>query len=138
MTEAIALPKLANVILLVGRTITVFALCCAIGLQWIALQSVAWTTMLIENAKHESLTQAIAKTFDGDHPCSLCHMVQKGKASEKKPDMQPNAPRIDLYCLKRTILFLPPSTDIRYGEFCLTKIDMEHSPPTPPPRCQLG
>ena len=29
-----------------GRIATIIALCCAIGLHWIALQSVAWTTMV--------------------------------------------------------------------------------------------
>ena len=41
--------------------------------------------MLIEYSKRAPLCQAIAQTFDGAHPCSLCHIVvNKGKTSEKK------------------------------------------------------
>src|SRR4026209_232016 len=81
-----------------GRILTIFALCCAIGLQWIALQSLAWTTMLIDYSKRAPLCQAIAQTFDGAHPCSLCHVVATGKASEKKSDMQAPVPKIDMIC----------------------------------------
>ena len=44
-----------------GRIITIFALCCAIGLHWVAIQSIGWTTMLIEYSKHAPLREAIAK-----------------------------------------------------------------------------
>ena len=44
--------------------------------------------MLIQNAQRAPLQTAIAQTFDGAHPCSLCHMVNKGKTSEKKSDLQ--------------------------------------------------
>jgi len=40
----IAKASLAIVLRHLGRIVTIFALCCAIGLQWIALQSLAWTT----------------------------------------------------------------------------------------------
>jgi hypothetical protein len=72
----------------VGRIITIFAICCAIGLQWIALQSVAWTTMVFEYSKHAPLCRAIAQTFDGAHPCALCQVVNKGKNSEKQSGLQ--------------------------------------------------
>jgi len=52
------------------------------GLHWIALQSVAWTTMVIEYSKRAPLREAVAQTFDGAHPCSLCHAVAAGKKSE--------------------------------------------------------
>src|SRR6184192_3524413 len=58
---------------------TVVALCCAIGLHWIALQSFAWATMIIDYSKRAPLCQAIAQTFDGAHPCSLCHVVGREK-----------------------------------------------------------
>jgi hypothetical protein len=80
--------SLAIVLREVGRIVTIGALCCAIGLHWVALQSFAWTSMLIEYSKRAPLCQAIAQTFDGAHPCSLCHFVNKGKSSEKKSDLQ--------------------------------------------------
>ena len=76
-----------SVFRIVGRIVMIFALCCAMGLHWMALQSVAWTTMLVQNAKHTSLCKAIVYTLDGAHPCSLCHAVNAGKNSEKKSDL---------------------------------------------------
>jgi hypothetical protein len=87
------------VLLCIGRIATIVALCCAIGLHWLVLQSVAWTTMLIEHSKGASLCQAIAQTFDGAHPCSLCHAVNKGKNSEKKSDLQSPTPKMDMICV---------------------------------------
>jgi hypothetical protein len=54
----------------------------------VALQSVAWTTMLFEYSKHAPLRQAIAQTIDGSHPCAICHAVTMGKKSEKKSEFQ--------------------------------------------------
>jgi len=73
-----------DVLRCIGRIVMVLALCCVIGLHWIALQSLAWTGMVIQYSKCARLGQAIEQTLDGAHPCSLCHVVNKGAASEKK------------------------------------------------------
>ncbi|PYL86529.1 MAG: hypothetical protein DMF17_05875 [Verrucomicrobia bacterium] len=96
MTLVSRFTSLVGVIRCVGRIVTILALCCAIGLHWIALQSVAWTTMVIEYSKHAPLCQAITQTFDGAHPCSLCHAVNTGKNSDKKSDFQSPTPKIDM------------------------------------------
>lgn len=118
--------------------VMILALCCAIGLHWIALQSFAWTTMLIENSKHAPLCHAIAKTFDGGHPCSLCHAVSKGKSSEEKSDFRPAAPKIDLICASRAIRLLPPFVPFEYVTSNCYSFDFGHSPPVPPPRSSLS
>ena len=117
-----------------GRVATIGALCCAIGLQWVALQSVAWTSMLIQYSKRGRLCQAIAQTFDGAHPCSLCHVVASGKASEKKKDVQSSAPRIDIICVASVIRLMAPFVRYQYitGNFSVSEI--QQSPPVPPPR----
>jgi hypothetical protein len=117
-----------------ARAVTIFALCCAIGLQWVALQSVAWTAMIVDYSKDTSLCRAIAKTLDGAHPCSLCHIVSKGKTAEKKSDLQLLTPKIDMICTKRAITLLGLSVHFDYAisDFSLSKIG--HSPPVPPPR----
>jgi hypothetical protein len=122
----------------VGRAITVLALCCAIGLQWVAIQSVAWTTMLIENSRHASLCKAIAQTFDGDHPCSLCHIIATGKASEKKSDIQSPAPKIDIICVAGLIRLISPFAPFQYALPDFSVFEIEQSPPVPPPRSLLS
>jgi hypothetical protein len=122
----------------VGRIVTIFALCCAIGLQWIALQSLAWTTMLIDYSKRAPLCQAITQTFDGAHPCSLCHVVNKGKNSESKSDLQSPTPKIDMICAplaNRIVrLFIP----FEYAAGDSFSFEFGHSPPVPPPRFLLS
>jgi len=133
-----ALTSLASVLRFVGRTIMVVALCCAIGLHWVAFQSLAWTTMIVAYSKRAPLRQAIAQTFDGAHPCSLCHAVNKGKTSEKKSDLQFPRAKIDMICppsatsLRR--LFVP----FEYASINFFFFGIGHSPPVPPPRSLLS
>jgi hypothetical protein len=118
----------------IGRIATIGALCCAIGLHWLALQSFAWTNMLIEYSKRGPLCQAIAQTFDGAHPCSLCHIVATGKASEKKSDIQSPVPKIDIICVARVIRLISPVASFQYALRDFSVSEIEHSPPVPPPR----
>jgi hypothetical protein len=118
----------------IGRIATIIALCCAIGLHWVALQSFAWTSMLIEYSKRAPLCQAIVQTFDGTHPCSLCHIVATGKASEKKSDIQSPVPKIDIICVARVIQLRSPFALFQYAFRDFSISEIEHSPPVPPPR----
>jgi hypothetical protein len=126
------------VLRITGRASTILALCCAIGLHWVALQSVAWTAMVIEYSKRAPLCQAIEQTFDGAHPCSLCHIVSKGKNSEKKSSLQSAAPKIDMICVTRAIRLLPPLTLFEYAASVFSSFDIGYSPPVPPPRFLLS
>jgi hypothetical protein len=129
-----ALARLGSVVRYLARAVTIYALCCAIGLHWIALQSIAWTAMIVDYSKRGSLCEAIAQTFDGAHPCSLCRIVEKGKTSEKKSDSQLVGSKIDMICTQRAITLVRPSAYVDYlpGDFSLFQIG--ESPPVPPPR----
>jgi hypothetical protein len=122
----------------IARAVTILALCCAIGLHWIALQSVAWTAMIVDNAKRVSLCDAVAKTLDGAHPCSLCRIVNKAKAAEKKSDLPPLTPKIDIICTQRAITLVSSfiSFDFPNSNFPVSKVG--ESPPVPPPRFLLS
>jgi hypothetical protein len=122
----------------IARAVTIFALCCAIGLQWLALQSIAWTAMIVDYSKNASLCHAIAKTFDGAHPCSLCRVVNKANSTEKKSDLQVLTPKIDMICVWQPASSLRPFIRFEYttGEFCSFQIGQ--SPPVPPPRSLLS
>jgi hypothetical protein len=90
--------------------------------------------MLIQYSKRAPFCQAIVQTFDGHHPCSLCHIVTSGKASEKKADMQSPASKIDIICVEFAIQLVSVSAPIQYviRDFSISKI--AQSPPVPPPR----
>jgi hypothetical protein len=118
----------------IARAVTIFALCCAIGLQWVALQSIAWTAMIVDYSKRASVGKAIAQTFDGAHPCSLCRFVNKGKACEKKSDLQPLTPKIDIICTRRAVTLFRPFVRFEYLTSDIPLSQIGHSPPVPPPR----
>jgi hypothetical protein len=121
-----------------GRTIVVVALCLAVGLHWLTLQSVAWTAMMLRNVTQVSFCQAVKRTFDGAHPCSLCHIVNKGKASDQKRDAQISSAKIDLAFISRVIRLLPQRMPFQYATLEVRLSDTNHSPPSPPPRAELA
>lgn len=67
-----------------NAVIIAVALCSATGAHWVILQSVAWAGMLATYAHDRPLTQAVAETFDGEHPCDLCLVIADGKTKEQK------------------------------------------------------
>ena len=121
-----------------GRIATISALCLSIGLHWIALQSLAWTTMVIDYSKRAPLCQAIAQTFDGAHPCSLCHVINKGKNSEKKQELQSPTPKIDMICAPLANRIPRPFVPFEYEKRDCFSLELAHSPPVPPPRLLLS
>ena len=90
--------------------------------------------MIVDNAKQVSLCHAIARTFDGVHPCSLCHIVNRGKTAEKKSGLQLLTPKIDFICTKRAITLLRPFVHIEFSVKDFSVHELGHSPPVPPPR----
>ncbi len=90
--------------------------------------------MIVDYAKRGSLCVAIAQTFDGAHPCSLCHIVNRGKTTEKKSDLQLLTPKIDIICTKRVMAFVHPFVRFNYATSDFSVSEIGQSPPVPPPR----
>jgi hypothetical protein len=90
--------------------------------------------MIVENAKHESLAEAVANTFDGTHPCNLCKGVAAAQGSEKKGDAQPLTAKLDLICATRTVALLPRCADYSFAPFSALTPERVSTPPVPPPR----
>jgi len=134
LTSNWAVISLASMFRCAGRIATIIALCLSIGLHWIALQSLAWTTMVIDYSKRAPLCRAIAQTFDGKHPCSLCHVVNKGKDSEKKQDVQSSTLKIDMICAAFAHRTKRPFVSYEYPLTACFSSEAGHSPPVPPPR----
>lgn len=63
-----------------------------LGLHWAFLQTVAWTGMLVRYSQNNSFQQAIQMTFDGEHPCTLCHAIKDGRDSEREQEQQQTKP----------------------------------------------
>ena len=121
-----------------GHALTVFAVVTAIGAHWVVLQSVAWTTMLAVNLRTGSLSEAVGRTFDGEHPCALCKQIAKGKQAEKKSEFAPELKKLEFSFTPGTFTFIPPS---HYYELEAPNAALDalaHAPPVPPPRTSLG
>ena len=120
----------------IAHAVIVLALCLSIGAHWVVLQSVAWGTMVAQYAQHVPLSQAVAQTFDGDHPCSLCKRISAARHSEKKSDTQTVTVKPDLICATRRIILRPRSIDLHFARLEMSASPLADSPPTPPPRSQ--
>ncbi len=116
------------------RLVVTLALACTIGLHWAFLQSVAWTTMLVGNLTTVSFSEAVQRTFDGKHPCSLCKVVGQGKKTEKKSQELVPLKKFEAMNPALALVSLAPATfPLVQAEQVFPKI-LPHSPPTPPPR----
>ena len=119
---------------MIGRAALIVALCLSLGLQWFALQSFAWATMLVENARSAPLSEAVARTFDGAHPCDLCHAVAAGKKAEKKTEALPVFAKVDFICPPRLTLRPPAPAPFVYQALTVVALTRSQPPPVPPPR----
>jgi hypothetical protein len=130
--------NLAGVLRRLGKFVLVLALACSIGLHWAFFQSLAWTSMLADNLRRDSLVQAVTHTFDGQHPCPICKAIADGKKSEKKSEAAPFfktfefPPVAENFVLTIPPRAAPPSHAHSFAETRTT------TPPTPPPRRALA
>ena len=117
-----------------GQLLLVGTLILAIGGHWIVLQSVAWTSMVISYSQQASLREALQKTFDGRHPCTLCKLVTKGKTDEKKPAARNAETKLDFFCELERLAVPPPEPSVVAPFQPPAALLRAESPPTPPPR----
>src|SRR6185295_12505017 len=91
-----------------GKWLVVAALTCAIGGHWTLLQSVAWVTMAVNYSQTAPLNEALAKTFDGKHPCPICKLVTEGKKSERQQVLEKIVTKIDFFLTAPAVVLYPP------------------------------
>jgi hypothetical protein len=110
----------------------------ALGTAPLVVQSVAWGLMLVEYSRTSTFTTAVEMTFGGEHPCSLCHAVQKQqKEGEKKQQASPVARDLVLYHVAEAVCTRPVETFKHLPKrrhdpaFLVTRTQR---PPLPPPR----
>lgn len=116
----------------------IVALLAATGAHWAALQSVAWTTMLANNLKSGSLSQALEKTFDGRHPCPLCKAVAAGKKSETKSEFTLELKRLEYPPAPERFVLIAPTQFQLMPEANSFSDALPREPLTPPPRSFLA
>jgi hypothetical protein len=119
---------------LITKLLVLFAAVQLLGGHWAVMQTVAWTGMLIENARTESLGEALVKTFDGSKPCPLCLAVKAGRESEEKQDVAKLLVKIEAILASQVAL--PARAEVARRFFIVGLADREVSvaPITPPPK----
>ena len=69
------------------------------GGHWGAMQTMAWAGMLWNYSQADgSLLSGVKKTFDGDHPCTMCDSIKTAKEKEQsKPLSLVSAKKIESF-----------------------------------------
>jgi len=117
-----------------GHLLLVGSLLAATGGHWAVLQSVAWTTMLAANLSADSLSEAVSKTFDGEHPCELCHKITAGKQSEKKTEFTAPLQKFEYVNDAAQFIFAAPTNFTWLADLVELPEFLTAAPLLPPPR----
>jgi len=117
-----------------SKCLVVAVLTFSLGLHWALLQTVAWTGMVLQYSQTTSFKDALAKTFDGNHPCPICKMVSEGKKSEQKDDVQQPLVKVDFFLVSLPKFVFPPLAKLPAAAPCVISASRGETPPTPPPR----
>jgi hypothetical protein len=59
------------------RLVLLLVAASSLGLHYALVQMVGWVNMTVEYSQTAPFSEALAMTFDGDHPCELCKLVEK-------------------------------------------------------------
>ncbi len=116
--------------------VVVLLLAVSISTPWTVLQSVAWFGMVVKYSHQAGLSRAIAMTFDGKHPCRLCHIVQQEQNKDRQAGKETFAPEKQLdwgLPLPEALLWHPPRPKCAAMAVSLAEPRPER-PPIPPPR----
>lgn len=123
------------------RVLITLALVLSIGLHWAVLQSAAWVGMIVSYSHEGTISQALEKTFDGEHPCPLCHLVQEGSSQEKQsaPEKQSSVKKLDMALERRVTFCMPTSPPIAEWEpERVIVVARTNEPVKPPPRAHVS
>ncbi|WP_345737396.1 hypothetical protein [Prosthecobacter algae] len=122
----------------IARLFIVAALMVSIGLPWAALQSVAWIGMAVTyTVEKGSVVEGLSDTFDGAHPCALCHAVSDGQEKEKKQEQdQGGSPKkkLEMLPLNPPSLWRPKLPPQEYSWLDFRCDRRAATPLLPPPR----
>jgi len=95
--------------------------------------------MVVAYAQGDSLPHAVAKTFDGKHPCDLCKQISKSKKSEELPVTLKSDKKIESLPGAAIFIFLGGDAAFRWTtRDVLLGAGRADSPPVPPPRFFLS
>jgi hypothetical protein len=104
-----------------------------LGGHWVVLQTTAWVTMVVSYSHDDSLVGALAKTFDGDHPCGLCKVVKKGQSEEQQQQVAKSLVKLDAVLTTPLEVPVQEVSGCRYAVVESVGAERTFAPLTPPP-----
>lgn len=109
----------------------VAALVLSLGFHWAVLQSLAWADMAVNFSKDNSVATALAKTFDGKHPCKMCNLVAQGKKAERESQSKLDVKKLDSFLAAAATYFFVPLKQNPLSQVSVlsARIDVPLSPP---------
>ena len=126
--------RIRAVIARLNKLVVVLLLTLTLGLHWAFLQSVAWVGMFVSFSAENPVSVALAKTFDGQHPCNLCKIVKEGKKTEQQQEMPKLLAKLDLLLVRNPVWLRPPELSPLTILSVPSSASWSDTPPSPPPR----
>jgi hypothetical protein len=121
-----------------GKFFVVIMLVLTTGFQWTAtLQLVAWATMLTNNLRTHSVTEAVSQTFDGQHPCCMCRAIAAAKKAQKKSEAVTSTLKFEYLLPADKIIIICPKVFSDHLRSDISADSFFTRPPVPPPRSSL-
>ncbi len=119
-----------------GQYLLIGALIISMGGHWALLQTIAWGNMLVDFSSQSSISEAVEKTFDGEHPCALCKVVKKSKSEEEKRPLLKSEMKMEVILPAPVRVPFPRGTVVvfRVTEYSGTFEEVCLAVPTQPPR----
>jgi hypothetical protein len=118
-----------------GHWLLIGTLFVSLGGHLALLQTFAWGNMLVSFSKAESIAEAAKKTFDGDHPCSMCKVVKETKKQEEKKALLKSESKMEVALpvpvRLKTMLGVPVAIPVPeyFGQGALVSLGVPVRPP---------
>lgn len=119
--------RLAQVFLVVA------VFCLVNGSDFIA-QGVAWGTMIFDYSAHDTVMNAVLKTFDGGHPCDLCKKVDEHQGSQQRSLAENNLRKLHLCAIEPEPFHLAGVAVQTFPAYVPKVVHVGSRPDLPPPR----
>lgn len=108
----------------------------SVGGHLAILQGVAWTTMVRDFARSDSLGTAIEKTLSGQHPCTLCEEITKagGPSQENTGSLPPKVKLGEFIDMRTATAIMAFARPFAYSlSPAKSPADLSYPPPVPVP-----
>lgn len=90
--------------------------------------------MLARNCCNDSFSEAVSKTFGGNHPCCLCKAIAAAKKSEKKSEAVSLVLKMEFPPAAEKVILFPPAPFEVLPLGNAFADSLSSKPPLPPPR----